>query len=73
MENEYEVEPLIGPFYMQEGPHWDAARQTLYFVNIHAKEVHSYKPNTGEHYVATVGKFCKKNLKYLVLNSKRKN
>lgn len=31
-----------------EGPCWDSARQVLHWVNIHAGELHTYHPQTGQ-------------------------
>ncbi|XP_053989404.1 uncharacterized protein LOC128881955 [Hylaeus volcanicus] len=43
---EVTVEPLIGPYNLGEGPHWDPASQNLYFVDIFAQKVFRYNPST---------------------------
>ncbi|XP_075228149.1 uncharacterized protein LOC142328329 [Lycorma delicatula] len=51
----YKVEDLTKPLVLGEGPHWDIATQTLYFVDIFKGSVHSYKPSTNEHFSAVIG------------------
>lgn len=38
-----------------EGPHWDAGRQTLYFVDIFGEAIHKYVPATKKHTKAVIG------------------
>ncbi|XP_075228141.1 uncharacterized protein LOC142328320 [Lycorma delicatula] len=51
----YKVEVLTKPLVLGEGPHWNIATQTLYFVDIMKGSVHSYKPATNEHFSAVIG------------------
>ncbi|XP_076255381.1 regucalcin-like [Rhynchophorus ferrugineus] len=39
-----------------EGPHWDIATQSLYFVDIFGKAIHKYVPATGKHTKAVFDK-----------------
>ena len=45
--SEVTVEPLVGPYSLGEGPHWDCASQKLYFVDILAQKVLRFDPVTG--------------------------
>ena len=38
-----------------EGPCWDAASRTLYWINIYAGEIHAFSPETGSDRVIPVG------------------
>ncbi|RZC37252.1 SGL domain containing protein [Asbolus verrucosus] len=38
-----------------EGPHWDCATQSLYFVDIFGKSIHRYVPATKKHTTAVIG------------------
>jgi sugar lactone lactonase YvrE len=38
-----------------EGPCWDAASRTLYWINIYAGEIHAYSPETGSDRVIPIG------------------
>ena len=40
-----------------EGPHWQAASQTLYFVDILGNAVHRYRPADGGHEKVNVGTY----------------
>ncbi|CAG9787984.1 unnamed protein product [Diatraea saccharalis] len=42
------VERITDPLVLGEGPHWDAAHQVLYFVDIVNCTLYRYKPATGE-------------------------
>lgn len=46
--------PLTRPLKLGEGPHWDADKQLLLFVDMHNSQVHSYDPVTEEHCYAKV-------------------
>lgn len=46
--------PLTRPLKLGEGPHWDADKQLLFFVDMHNSQVHSYDPVTEEHFYAKV-------------------
>jgi sugar lactone lactonase YvrE len=52
--------PVTYSLELGEGPHWDAKRQKLYFVDMTAHEIHSYCPKTRKHYKAKVGKLDEK-------------
>lgn len=52
----YEVEQITEPLLLGEGPHWDANKQLLYFVDITNCTIHVYDPITGEHNYTYVGK-----------------
>lgn len=41
--------------HLGEGPHWDAASQSLYFVDIFGKSIHKYVPSTKQHTSAVIG------------------
>ncbi|KAJ8973403.1 hypothetical protein NQ317_006469 [Molorchus minor] len=38
-----------------EGPHWDEATQSLYFVDLFGKAIHKYVPATKKHTKAVIG------------------
>nr|CAI5866616.1 unnamed protein product [Callosobruchus analis] len=38
-----------------EGPHWDAEKQCLYFIDIFGKSIHRYVPATKKHTKAVIG------------------
>ncbi|XP_076629972.1 uncharacterized protein LOC143346100 [Colletes latitarsis] len=40
------VEPLVGPYILGEGPHWDHVSKKLYFVDIFAQKIFRYVPLT---------------------------
>ena len=40
------VEPLVGPYDLSEGPHWDPVSKKLYFVDIFAQKIYRYDPAT---------------------------
>ncbi|CAG9132580.1 unnamed protein product [Plutella xylostella] len=44
-----QVEVVVGPVTLGEGPHWDDAAQALYFVSIFDYTIHKYVPATGKH------------------------
>lgn len=54
--SEVTVEPLVGPYILGEGPHWDCASQKLYFVDIFAQKVLRFDPVTGTVTSVLVGK-----------------
>lgn len=38
------VKPLVGPYQLGEGPHWDHVSQKLYFVDIVAQKIYRFDP-----------------------------
>ncbi|CAG9859543.1 unnamed protein product [Phyllotreta striolata] len=48
----------VPPTELGEGPHWDAATQSLYFVDIFGKSIHKYVPATNKHTKAVIGVDC---------------
>jgi len=55
MSNKYNVEIVpVNKTYLGEGPHWDASRQQLYYVDILAKAIHRYVPETGEEFKVVI-------------------
>lgn len=51
------IEKLCGNFKLGEAPHWDAAAQVLYFVDINGYTIHRYVPATKKHTSAYIGEF----------------
>ncbi|CAH0399647.1 unnamed protein product [Chilo suppressalis] len=49
------VVKVTEPLVLGEGPHWDAAQQALFFVDIKGHSIHKYKPATGEHSSTKLG------------------
>jgi len=47
--------PILKPLSLGEGPHWDADKQKLFYVDMSAGMIHCYDPETEEHYEATIG------------------
>lgn len=47
----------VGDFnhLLGEGPHWDAATKSLYYVDILGKTINKYTPSTKKHTKATLG------------------
>lgn len=45
--SEITLEPLVGPYDLGEGPHWDSISQKLYFVDIYAQKVFRFDPASG--------------------------
>ncbi|KAL3282599.1 hypothetical protein HHI36_005774 [Cryptolaemus montrouzieri] len=43
------IERVVENIELGEGPHWDAATQTLYFVDIFSKTINKYDPSTNTH------------------------
>ncbi|XP_043260983.1 uncharacterized protein LOC122402343 [Colletes gigas] len=41
------IKPLVGPYTLGEGPHWDHVSKKLYFVDIFAQKIFSYDPLTN--------------------------
>lgn len=50
------IEKLLGGFRLAEGPHWDIASQSLYFVDINEHSIHKYVPTIEKHTSANLGK-----------------
>lgn len=55
------IEKLCGNFKLGEAPHWDAASQMLYFVDINGYSIHRYVPATRKHTSAYIGKYQNEN------------
>lgn len=51
------VEAITEPLQLGEGPHWDVASQSLYFVDTFGFSIHRYVPATNTHTKANFGKF----------------
>lgn len=51
------VEPLIGPYGLGEGPHWDDKSQKLYFVDIFAQKIFRFDPETHDLTSAYIGNY----------------
>ncbi|XP_967668.2 uncharacterized protein LOC656019 [Tribolium castaneum] len=49
------IERIVDSVELGEGPHWDAATQSLYFVDIFGKTIHKYVPVTKKHTKAVIG------------------
>lgn len=49
------IERVVESVELGEGPHWDAATQSLYFVDIFGKAIHRYVPKTKKHTKAVIG------------------
>ena len=49
------VEKVLDPVQLGEGPHWDTASQTLYYVDIEGKKLFKYVPATNEHTSVILG------------------
>ncbi|KZC11422.1 Regucalcin, partial [Dufourea novaeangliae] len=45
--SELTVKPLLGPYNLGEGPHWDCDSKQLYFVDIFAQKLFRYNPSTS--------------------------
>lgn len=50
------VEIVCEKVTLGEGPHWDAAQQCLYFVDILGQAILKYVPATNKTTKATIGK-----------------
>jgi len=51
----HKIERVTDSFLLGEGPHWDAKRQTLYFVDIQGSAVFRYTPASNKFAKASVG------------------
>lgn len=51
------VEVITERLELGEGPHWDAEKQCLYFVDILGQAIYKYVPSTGKTTKAVVGKY----------------
>ena len=47
---------VVNTSSLGEGPHWDAEKQELLYVDILNQYVHRYNPTTGEHCQVKIGK-----------------
>ncbi|XP_034950944.1 regucalcin-like isoform X2 [Chelonus insularis] len=45
---EISIVPILGPFDLAEGPHWDENSNILYFVDIHQQKLYSWDSETNE-------------------------
>ncbi|XP_076220993.1 LOW QUALITY PROTEIN: uncharacterized protein LOC116425964 [Nomia melanderi] len=45
--SELSIEPLVGPYTLGEGPHWDQLSKKLYFVDILGQKIYRYDPLTS--------------------------
>lgn len=54
------IEVITERVTLGEGPHWDVATQSLYYVDIFGQAIHRYVPATNTHTKAVIGKlkFC---------------
>lgn len=62
------VERITEGAELAEGPHWDPATKSLYYVDIFGKTIHRYVPSTKKHTQATLGKFMYQYYLYLSKN-----
>ena len=53
------VERITEATELGEGPHWNAATQSLYFVDIFGKSIHRYVPATKKHTTAVIGEWTR--------------
>lgn len=51
------VEPIVGPYILGEGPHWDYVSKKLYFVDIIGQKIIRYDPLTKILTSAFLGKY----------------
>ncbi|XP_019870746.2 uncharacterized protein LOC109599228 [Aethina tumida] len=49
------IEKIAPKCTLGEGPHWDAATQSLYYVDVMKKAIHKYVPSTKKHTQVVVG------------------
>lgn len=47
--------PCLGPIELPKAPHWNASRNSIYFVDVYQSVVHRFNPTTMEHKMAKVG------------------
>lgn len=50
------IEVITERATLGEGPHWDEATQTLYYVDIFGQTINKYVPSTGSHNKVKIGK-----------------
>ena len=50
------IKVLTAPVELGEGPHWDAAKKVLYFVDIEGHKVYQYDPRTTNLTFVSFGK-----------------
>lgn len=53
------IERIAPKCTLGEGPHWDAATQSLYYVDVVKKTIHKYVPSTKKHTQVVVGNILK--------------
>jgi gluconolactonase len=51
------IEVITERVTLGEGPHWDEATQTLYFVDIFGQAIHKYVPSTNTHTKVVIGEY----------------
>lgn len=62
------VERVAESVELGEGPHWDQASQSLYYVDIFGKAIHKYTPSTNQHTTAVLGNSSKSQTNAFVRN-----
>lgn len=55
----YKIQMITKSLVLGEGPHWDAASQSLFFVSIHEQLLNKYEFATGEHTQTKLGKISR--------------
>lgn len=58
MASEVQINPISESLEVGTRPHWDAATQSLYFVDVPTSKAYKYQPATKTLTSATVGEFC---------------
>lgn len=58
MSSEVQIKPISESLEIGTRPHWDAATQSLYFVDLPPSKIYKYQPATKTLTSATVGKTC---------------
>lgn len=52
------VERVSPALELGEGPHWNPATQSLYFVDLHQGKINRYHPETNGYFSAIIGMTC---------------
>lgn len=60
MASEVQINPISDSLEIGTRPHWDAATQSLYFVDLPPSKLYKYNPSNKSLTSATVGKLSSK-------------